>query len=233
MKHWRIMAKEKQTEFVVSDRRKFTAEGDIRPDAPPDREEAPPPAVVETPSANTAPAVTESATLISTPEAPEAKAQHPAGRHPEDPQMPPLPSDEELAQQKAAYEETNRKLDEQLKEKLQGRELRSFEMTFERFAASLYMTALLQLGMAAPEGEQPRVDIMGARQTIDTITLLQEKTKGNLTDAEKNMLQQALYELRMAWVEVMNAINNPPAVQIPGGPGGPSIPSGPGPTRIK
>src|SRR6185369_5253558 len=106
----------------------------------------------------------------------------------------------------------------------------NFEMTFERFTASLYMTALLQLGMAAPEGQQPRVDIMGARQTIDTISLLQEKTKGNLTDAEKNMLQQALCELRMAWVEVMNAINNPPAVQIPGGP---QIPSGPGPTRIK
>ncbi|MBI2678810.1 MAG: DUF1844 domain-containing protein [Candidatus Koribacter versatilis] len=107
----------------------------------------------------------------------------------------------------------------------------NFEMTFERFTASLYMTALLQLGMAAPEGQQPRVDIMGARQTIDTIALLQEKTKGNLTDAEKNMLQQALYELRMAWLEVMNAINNPPSVQIPSS--GPGIPSGPGPTRIK
>jgi hypothetical protein len=211
------MAKEKQTDFVVSDRRKFTAEGDIRPDAPPDKEEPPPPAAV----------ADESATLVSTP---ETKVQHPGVQHPDDPQMPPLPSDEELAQQKSAYDETNRKLDEQLKEKLQGRDVRQFQMTFERFAASLYMTALLQLGMAAPEGEQPRVDIMGARQTIDTIALLQEKTKGNLTDAEKNMLQQALYELRMAWVEVMNAINNPPAVQIPGGP---QIPSGPGPTRIK
>ena len=217
------MAKEKQTEFVVSDRRKFTAEGDIRPDAPPDKEEAPPPPAVEVPKA--AASLDESATLVPTPEA--------QATHPDDPQMPPPPSDEELAQQKTAYDETNRKLDEQLKEKLQGRDVRQFQMTFERFAASLYMTALLQLGMAAPEGEQPRVDIMGARQTIDTIALLQEKTKGNLTAAEKNMLQQALYELRMAWVEVMNAINNPPAVQIPGGPGGPHVPSGPGPTRIK
>jgi hypothetical protein len=217
------MAKEKQTEFVVSDRRKFTAEGDIRPDAPPDKEEAAPPVTTETPAA-AAPA-DESATLVPTPEAHTT--------HADDPQMPPPPSDAELAAQKSAYDETNRKLDEQLKEKLQGRDLRQFEMTFERFAASLYMTALLQLGMAAPEGEQPRVDIMGARQTIDTIALLQEKTKGNLTDAEKNMLQQALYELRMAWVEVMNAINNPPAVQIPGVPGGPHVPSGPGPTRIK
>jgi len=214
------MAKEKQTEFVVSDRRKFTAEGDIRPDAPPDRVEPPPPPAEAAP-----PAVTESATVIPTPEA----SAHPES-HAENPEMPPPPTDEELAHQKSAYDDTNRKLDEQLKEKLGGREMGNFEMTFERFTASLYMTALLQLGMAAPEGQQPRVDIMGARQTIDTISLLQEKTNGNLTDAEKNMLQQALYELRMAWVEVMNAINNPPAVQIPGSP---SIPSGPGPTRIK
>jgi hypothetical protein len=147
-----------------------------------------------------------------------------------EPEMPPPPSDEEAAAQKTAYDESNRKLDDRLKERLSGRDPKQFEMTFERFAASLYMTALLQLGMAAPEGEQPRVDIMGARQTIDTIALLQEKTKGNLTEHEKNMLQQALYELRMAWIEVMNAIGRPPE---PGAPGGPTVPSGPGPTRIR
>ena len=214
------MAKEKQTEFVVSDRRKFTAEGEISPDAPPEKEEAVSPAPAEAPGA--APPSEDSARLITSPEAPGS----PGGN----PEMPPAPTDEELAQQKTAYDDTNRKLDAQLKEKLGGREMGNFEMTFERFTASLYMTALLQLGMAAPEGQQPRVDIMGARQTIDTIALLQEKTKGNLSDAEKNMIQQALYELRMAWVEVMNAINNPPSVQIPGTP---TIPSGPGPTRIK
>ncbi|MDP9266837.1 MAG: DUF1844 domain-containing protein [Acidobacteriota bacterium] len=222
------MAKEKQTEFVVSDRRKFTAEGDIRPDAPPDREEAPPAVAVAEQKASAAPIATDPATVTES--ARVVPAPETQGHAPDEPQMPPPLTDEELAQQKTAYDETNRKLDEQLKEKLAGREVRQFEMTFERFAASLYMTALLQLGMAAPEGEQPRVDIMGARQTIDTIALLQEKTKGNLTDAEKNMLQQALYELRMAWVEVMNAINDPPAVHMPGGP---SLPSGPGPTRIK
>jgi hypothetical protein len=153
-----------------------------------------------------------------------------APAEPGEPEMPAPPSDEEAAQQKSAYDESNRKLDDQLKERVGGRDMKQFEMTFERFVASIYMSALLQLGMAAPEGEQPRVDIMGARQTIDTIALLQEKTKGNLTESEKNMLQQALYELRMAWLEVMNAINRPPD---PNAPGGPSIPSGPGPTRIK
>ncbi len=62
-------------------------------------------------------------------------------------------------------------------------------MTFERFMASLYMSAMLQLGMMHEEGGQPRVDLIGARQTIDTLNLLQEKTKGNLTAAESNFLQ--------------------------------------------
>ncbi len=202
------MAEKEKSDFVVSDRRKFTAEGELRPDAPPEKEEK-----VEEQQAAPRPPETAAAP----PEAPEEPH----------PQMPPPPTDEEAAQQKSAYDESNRKLNDQLKERMGGREMKQFEMTFERFVASLYMTALLQLGMAAPEGEQPRVDIMGARQTIDTIALLQEKTKGNLTDGEKNMIQQALYELRMAWLEVMNAINRPPE------PGGPKVPSGPGPTRIK
>jgi hypothetical protein len=217
------MAKDKQSDFVVSDRRKFTAEGDLRPDAP--KEEAP---REQTPNEQASAAVEEQK---AAPRPAEVAAGAPEAQRPDEPEMPPPPTDEEAATQKSAYEESNKQLDAQLKEKLGGREMGQFEMTFERFTASLYMTALLQLGMAAPEGQQPRVDIMGARQTIDTIALLQEKTKGNLTDAEKNMLQQALYELRMAWLEVMNAINNPPSVQIPSS--GPGIPSGPGPTRIK
>jgi len=67
------------------------------------------------------------------------------------------------------------------------REGKSFEMTFDRLIASLYMTAMMQLGLMAPEGEQPRADILGARQTIDTLSVLAEKTKGNLTEAEQNM----------------------------------------------
>jgi len=62
----------------------------------------------------------------------------------------------------------------------------------------------------APEGEQPRPDIMGARQTVDTLGVLSEKTKGNLTPSEQNMLQSALFELRMAYLELTNAITRAP-----------------------
>jgi hypothetical protein len=50
------------------------------------------------------------------------------------------------------------------------------------------------------------VDIIGARQTIDSLAVLQEKTKGNLTDREKTLMQNVLFELRMAWIEITNAV---------------------------
>jgi hypothetical protein len=83
-------------------------------------------------------------------------------------------------------------------------------MSFEKFIASLYMSALMQLGMAAPQGGQPQVDLMGARQTIDIIALLQEKTKNNLTAKEETMLHNVLYELRMAYLQVTNLITKAP-----------------------
>jgi hypothetical protein len=64
--------------------------------------------------------------------------------------------------------------------------------------------------LAAPQGAKPEVDLMGARQTIDTLSLIQTKTKGNLTAAEETMLQNCLYELRMAYLEVTNLITHPP-----------------------
>jgi hypothetical protein len=83
-------------------------------------------------------------------------------------------------------------------------------MTFERFMASLYMTAMVQMGMMRQQGQQPSIDIIGARQTIDTLSLIGEKTKNNLTPVEENFLQNSLYELRMAYVEVTNALARPP-----------------------
>jgi hypothetical protein len=66
------------------------------------------------------------------------------------------------------------------------------------------------------QGGQPRVDLIGARQTIDTLSLLSEKTKGNLTSVEQNFLQNCLYELRMAYVEVTNALARPPQAAASG-----------------
>jgi hypothetical protein len=93
---------------------------------------------------------------------------------------------------------------------LSGHSAKDLEMTFERFLASLYMSAMLQLGLMHEQGGQPRIDLIGARQTIDTLALLQEKTKNNLTSKEEDFLQNCLYELRMAYVEVTNALARGP-----------------------
>jgi hypothetical protein len=121
---------------------------------------------------------------------------------------PPPPTAAEQREQADAYRKSAKDLDARVE--LSGHSAKELEMTFERFMASLYMSAMMQLGLMHEQGGQPRVDLIGARQTIDTLSLLSEKTKGNLTSAEENFLQNCLYELRMAYVEVTNTLARPP-----------------------
>ncbi len=78
---------------------------------------------------------------------------------------------------------------------------------FSTFVLSLATSALYHLGMTegpegAPAGE---ANLPLARQTIDTLEMLQEKTRGNLDDDETKLLQSVLYELRMACVKASAA----------------------------
>jgi type IV secretory pathway VirB10-like protein len=181
-----IMAKKDEPEFIVTDRRKFTAEGEVRPELPADEEEqksAPRPAPLVAPPQQPAPPP-------EPPPAPPVEA------------TPPPPTAAEQTQQEQAYRDSTKGLDAELKRELGAHRAQEFEMTFERFLASLYMSALVQLGLMHEQGGTPRVDLLGARQTIDTLEIVQQKTKGNLTSAEESFLQNCLYELRMAYVEV-------------------------------
>ena len=75
------------------------------------------------------------------------------------------------------------------------------KIDFSTFTLSLATSALFHMGMAeGPEGAKGEVDLPLARQTIDTLELLQEKTRGNLSDEEEKLLESVLYELRMAFV---------------------------------
>jgi Domain of unknown function (DUF1844) len=125
---------------------------------------------------------------------------------------PPSPSAAEQHEQAQAYEQSSAEMDRQAE--LSGISAKEMEITFERFLASLYMTGMLQLGLMHEQGAPPQLDLIGARQTIDSLALLSEKTKGNLTSKEQGFLQNALYELRMAYVEVTNAIAKGPQ-QVP------------------
>jgi hypothetical protein len=79
-------------------------------------------------------------------------------------------------------------------------------MTFEALIFSLSTTALLQLGMAPhPETGRQEKDLPGAKQTIDILEMLQQKTRGNLTADEGQLLEECLYDLKMTYVKTLQA----------------------------
>lgn len=76
------------------------------------------------------------------------------------------------------------------------------EVNFSSFVLSLSSAILLHLGeIADPQSGEKKKDLALAKQTIDIITLLQDKTKGNLTDDEQELLEHLLYDLRMRFVK--------------------------------
>jgi len=75
-------------------------------------------------------------------------------------------------------------------------------LDFSSFVLSLANTALFQMGfIRMSESDPPQKDLTGARQTIDIIALMEDKTRGNLTDQEKKLISETLFQLRMAFVE--------------------------------
>ena len=77
------------------------------------------------------------------------------------------------------------------------------EASFMTLANSLVMQAMFALGRFGMEqGQEPKVDLDMAKFQIDTLQVLADKTKGNLTDEENKMLVSTLHELRMQYVQV-------------------------------
>ncbi len=192
--------KRQESGFTVTDRRLFTEDGELRKDI---AEEAESPKAAKPPTPVPISAKEEKITADA-----NSVAAFPGEAAGLGDDVPPAPTAAEQLAQADAYRQSSKELDSRVE--LSGHSAKELEMTFERFLASLYMTAMLQLGLMHQQGEQPRVDIIGARQTIDTLSLLAEKTKGNLTPTEQNFLQNSLYEVRMAYVEVTNALARPP-----------------------
>src|SRR5882757_1155352 len=197
--------------FVVTDRRKFTMDGELRPDADasPEREER-----------ESSPAQTPTAA---------AEQPQPAVASPEvtsESELSPPPTPEENDQARRAYEMTAERLDTAIRSANPGMD-HPPAMSFEQLVQSIYMTAMMQLGAATHEGQQPQVDILGARQSIDMLGVLAEKTQGNLSTDETQLLDSAMFELRMAFLEITQALARSAAAKAPAGarpgPAGPSI----------
>jgi hypothetical protein len=170
------MAKEKEPEFTVTDKRKFTYDGDVRDDAP---AEEPKPEPVKT-----APVA----------EAPKPEAAKPAAPSAETVAAPPEP---ELLQEPlpdTGYDS----------EKLQGA-FGGQKIEFIHLLDMLVQTAMMYAG-AMDNGPERRVDIVGMRQMIDMISMVEEKTKGNLTPQEQTIMSNTLFQLRMSYMEIVNMI---------------------------
>ncbi len=163
---------EKPKAFTVNDRRRFSSEGDLKPEF---RESE------ETPSA----APPEPPPATSAGEAPRAAATahaDPHAHHAEDPghaQHPDLQHHDRHAHASATA-----------------------EITFGTFLVGLSTQALMLLGdIPDSQTGKPEQDLVGAQQLIDIIGMLEQKTRGNLDRDEAQLVEAILYELRMKYVE--------------------------------
>lgn len=106
---------------------------------------------------------------------------------------------------KKKAEEEKEKLDEvkeKVEEQLKAEEGPLPPPTFLSFLAGLELEARLALGeIKHPQTKEARKDLVGAQYVIDTLSLLQEKTKGNLSHEEERVLQNLLTELRFRFVQ--------------------------------
>jgi hypothetical protein len=210
--------------FTVVDRRKFRGEDDSAPSTTtpeavePVSKTAEPVAKTSEPAAKAAPRLTlvepAQAQPVAVAEAEEPETDSDGYG---DPQLPPAPTAEESRFQQAAYEKAAERLDDLVRAQNPGAPAAE-KIGFEHLVQQLYLSAMMQMGAGTPEGQRPRIDILGARQTIDLLDVVLAKSKGNLVGEEERTLQTVLYELRTTFLELTRMISTqPPMPPPPGG----------------
>jgi Domain of unknown function (DUF1844) len=189
--------------FEVIDRRKMKAEEEEKEHKP-----APAPAEAAPPEKATEETASGPRLVVPAEKAEELAEDLPAEVAAEEeqlPNLPPPPSAEESRQQKSAYDASAQRLEDLVRAQNPAMGAQP-PVGFEHLVQQFYLSAMIAMGAGTQEGQRPRIDILGARQTIDLLAILAEKTKGNLTDAEDKMLQTVLFEARMAFLELSNMI---------------------------
>jgi uncharacterized protein DUF1844 len=135
-------------------------------------------------------------------------------------ELPPAPTAQESTEQKAAYDASAERLEDLIRAQNPGVGKQP-PVGFEHLVQQFYVSAMVQMGAGTQEGQRPRVDILGARGTIDMLGVLAEKTRGNLTETEDRVLQSVLFEVRMAFLELTSMISmqgvQPPPPPPPAG----------------
>jgi hypothetical protein len=174
---------EKPKAFTVKDRRRFSAEGDLKPEFSGSEDAS----STEAPPASSAgaarpvvPDAGSSTPSDSPPPAPDAHAGH--------------------AHEAESHGHVHRPGDPPHEH--YGDAGTTPEMTFGTFLVGLSTQALMLLGdIPDPQTGRPERDLVGAQQLIDIIGMLELKTRGNLDREEAQLIEAILYELRMKYVE--------------------------------
>ncbi|HEY1255358.1 MAG TPA: DUF1844 domain-containing protein [Terracidiphilus sp.] len=134
-------------------------------------------------------------------------------------ELPQVPTAKESRDQKAAYDASAQRIEEMVRAQNPAVGAQP-PVTFEHLVQQFYVSAMIQMGAGTQEGQRPRVDILGARTTIDLLGVLAEKTKGNLSESEKTTLETVLFDVRMAFLELTSMISlqamQPPPPPPPG-----------------
>ena len=231
---------EQDKPFVINDRRKFRMDGEPRESLPADAAataEAPPesvpgPVAVPSPTKLDAPATgpipissahTNSAHLVTpVPEPAEAEPDLESAVDEEmQRELPPPPTAEEIEQVRAAYEATSERLDTMMRSQNLGAEPVP-PMDFTRMVQSIYMSAMMQLGAGTQQGQQARVDLIGAKQSIDMLGVIADKAGSNLSDVETQLIDAALFEVRMGFLEITQLLARQAAAKQQAPPTGPT-----------
>lgn len=164
--------KQAPRELKVTDKRIFTPDGEIRDEF---KEEI-------------TPAAPDAAPASAAADAPPPPAEQPAA-------PPPPPADDRGQRQEAPPRGEERR--RTLKDKAENP-----NTPFTNFVEPLIAQGYMSLGMLRdPYRPQAKTDPAAARQMIEILTLLRDKTKGNLTDDEEDFLETHLGELKLAFVQ--------------------------------
>jgi hypothetical protein len=123
----------------------------------------------------------------------------------DEPEAPQAPTAAESAAQNEAYQRSAREMDWLLRQANPGMKATA-PVGFEHIVQSFYMSAIMAMGAGTEPGQKPRIDILGARQAIDMLSVLADKTRGNLDDKEQRLVDGVAFELRMMFLELTNAI---------------------------
>ena len=118
------------------------------------------------------------------------------------PEPPPKPAAQAPPRPQPRHESEPARQARQAYERQSGR-AGERKSDLETLILSLSTSAMIQLGLVEdPAGGRIPADFEAARHTIDMLAVVQEKTRGNLTPQEEQLLEQVLYELRLAYVNI-------------------------------